>query len=110
MPEIGVVAVYHVDPTRMDEALSAFERVLVESDAEPGLLEARLAQDNDDPSVLVLVERWGSQEALDSHLTQPYVAEFARACEGVFVEAPSVLILTPVALGGRDDPGRRDEE
>ena len=99
MAEIVAVVVYRTRPDRAQEAISAFRRVMEPSHQEDGALTCALVQDNDDPTVLVLVERWASQEALDEHLAQPYVAAFAAEAEQLFTGPPQVHFLHDVPIG-----------
>jgi quinol monooxygenase YgiN len=99
MAEIVAVVVYRTRPDRVEEAIAAFRRVMEPSHEEDGALTCALVQDNDDPSVLVLVERWGSQEALDEHLARPYVAAFAAEAGELFTGAPEVHFLHDLPIG-----------
>jgi quinol monooxygenase YgiN len=101
MPE--VVGVVHVRAAagKVDELVAAFATCITKTHEEEGCLAYALHRDATDPDHLVLVERWRSQEDLDKHMTQPYLADlFAVAGKpGVLAAAPELAFLQPLGLG-----------
>jgi quinol monooxygenase YgiN len=55
-------------PARRKQLVSLVEPLLDPTRVEPGCLSCRLYADAGDPRVLLLVEEWASQQALDRHL------------------------------------------
>jgi quinol monooxygenase YgiN len=99
MSEIVAVVVYRTRAERTDEAIEVFRRVMEPTHAEEGALACALTQSKDDPSILILIERWASQDAIEEHLGQPYVARFAEESDGLFTADPEVYFLTNVPTG-----------
>jgi quinol monooxygenase YgiN len=97
--EIVAVVVYRTHLGRTEEALEAFRRVIEATHSEQGARTCALAQSDEDPSVLVLIERWATQDAIDQHLAQPYVARFAQESEGLFSADPEVYFLKGLPFG-----------
>ena len=101
MPElVGVVHVRAAEG-KVDEVVAAFTACIEQTHQEEGCLAYALHRDAGDPNHLVLVERWRSQEDLDAHMTQPYVADlFAVAgTPGMLAAAPELAFLEPLGLG-----------
>ena len=98
-----VVGVVHVRAAegRADEVVAAFATCIEKTHEEEGCLAYALHRDAGDPSHLVLIERWRSQEDLDAHMTKPYVADlFAVAgTPGMLAAAPELAFLQPLGLG-----------
>lgn len=105
MAEVVVTVDIQAAPGHVDEVIAAFEACMVETHKESGCLKYALHRDNADPDHLVHVERWESQELLDAHMTQPYVAAlFAVAgTPGVLAAPPKLTQATSLALA---DPAK----
>lgn len=80
-------------------------RLIEKTHQESGCLAYALHRDNADPAHLVLIERWRSQEDLDAHMTQPYVADLfaAAGTPGMLAAAPELAFLSPLGIG---DPAK----
>ena len=101
---IGVVDIV-VAAGREQAFTEAFEACARGTHAEQGCLTYALHVDNANPLHFVLIERWRSQEDLDAHMTQPYVADlfgFAGG-EGNLTAAPSLAFVSALGLG---DPAK----
>jgi quinol monooxygenase YgiN len=61
------------------------------SRAEPGCNRYQFSQDVVDPTVLVLMEEWASEEALQTHLASPAFAEFAEIFSRAFDGTPEFV-------------------
>ncbi len=99
MGNVVVVAIFRVHPGRGEEAVAAFAPTIEQTHEEEGCIAYALHRDANDPDVLVLVERWVSREALDSHLQQPYVAQLGAVAEEFLVEPPTIHFSEPVPIG-----------
>jgi quinol monooxygenase YgiN len=99
MKEIVAVVVYRVDPARVDEAIELFRQVIEPTHAESGALTCALTQGDEDRATLVLVERWASQDAIDQHIAQPYVATFGEEVADLLSAPPQVLFLHDLPIG-----------
>jgi quinol monooxygenase YgiN len=99
MSEVVVVASLAIKEGKADEAIAGFTPVIEQTHGEPGCISYALHRDNNDPNTLVLVERWKSQEDLDAHFTQPYMAEMGSLAAEVLAEPPRIVFCSPVPTG-----------
>ena len=99
MSNVVVVATFKIRDGKEDEALAALSSVIEQTHAEAGCLAYALHRDKRDPRTLVLVERWTSQVALDSHFQQPYVAQLGASAAELVSEPPVIVFTEPVPVG-----------
>jgi quinol monooxygenase YgiN len=100
---IHVIALIEVAPGRRDEFLAIFNELVPKVRAEKGCIEYGPAVDLE-PSmavqtpvgenVVVVVEKWGSVQALEAHLVAPHVQEYRKAVEGLALGA-TIHVLEP---------------
>jgi quinol monooxygenase YgiN len=62
-----------------DSALAAAQAMSAHSLTEAGCLDYRFWISSEDPHSVLLLEQWRDQAALDAHMAQPQLAEFAAA-------------------------------
>jgi quinol monooxygenase YgiN len=102
MPEEEEVVVV-VRLAAQEDRIGDLRRLMADSaertHGEPGCLTYALHQANEDPAILVLVERWAGQTALDRHLAQPEMAKLFSDLEDVLVAAPQVTFCHALAIG-----------
>ena len=77
MSEVVVVAVATCKDGEGERMRAVMSEVAAASNEEEGCLSYVIHADKNDPSRLVVVERWASQDALDHHLTLPHVQKVA---------------------------------
>lgn len=65
-------------PERHGDAVTAAAEMAATSRSEPGCRQYRLGEDLEDRSVLLLVEEWESDEALEAHLAAPHFRVFSK--------------------------------
>ena len=97
---VGVVDILSA-PGREDALVAALEACATQTHGEPGCLTYALHRDNATPGHFVILERWRSQEDLDAHLAQPWVADlltYGRTA-GNLAAAPSLTFHSAVPLG-----------
>ncbi|MCU0313601.1 MAG: antibiotic biosynthesis monooxygenase [Solirubrobacteraceae bacterium] len=99
MSGVVVVAVFRAKPGRADEVLAGLRPVIEQTHGEAGCLTYALHRDNADPDRLVLVERWTSQVALESHFQQPYMAAVGELAGELLAEPPAIHFCTPLPQG-----------
>jgi len=99
MSNVTVVATFTIIEGREEDALEALRPVIEQTHDEAGCLSYALHRDKNDPKVLVLVERWTSQIALDNHFLQPYVAGLGSAAAELLSEPPTVRFCAPIPVG-----------
>ena len=98
-PQVVVVATAEAVPGREDELLAAVEALVSATHDEAGCLAYAVHRDLEDPRRLVLIERWTSAVALESHLMQPHVRAFGEAVGSLVAAPPVVTRTTPLGLG-----------
>ena len=100
MPGDGVVVLieYRALPGRENVAqreLSALVATVVEKEPDCGGIE--VLRDKDDPTRLVLYERWSSREAYTGpHMRTPHILEFISKAGEFVAGPPSISFLDPV--------------
>ncbi len=99
MSQVVVVATFQIKPDKVEEAHEALREVIESSHAEAGCQSYALHVAADDPTTMVMVERWTSQVALDSHFQQPYVAALGQKARDLVAAPPQILFLEPVPVG-----------
>lgn len=72
---LNVVATIPIDPTRVSEAGPALAELARASSAEEGCLRYEVFASTSAPGTFVTIEEWRSQADMDSHMTQPHVAQ-----------------------------------
>lgn len=75
-------------PDRTADFLAAAAELAGHSRQEDGCLEYRLFTDPDDPTVVLVVERWADQAALDAHGQSEQMAAFQGAVRGCVAARP----------------------
>lgn len=73
--------------------------VLGATRAEAGCLDFTVHRDQTNPDLLVALERWGSREALDEHVAQPYVRQLGRATRDLLDGRVQLYLLTQIEEG-----------
>jgi len=99
MSTVTVVASFKIREGREEAALEVLRPVIEQTHDEAGCLNYALHRDKNDPSVLVIVERWTSQVALDNHFLQPYIAALNAAAADLVTEPPVVRFCDPIPMG-----------
>ncbi len=90
-----VVATIKVKTGHLEQVKSEAQQLINLTRIEPGCIEYVLHQDNQDPFVLVFVERWESKDALESHIASEHFQAFSSATKHA-VESLSINQLTVI--------------
>ncbi len=99
MSHVVATVVFKIKDGRVDDAIAALTETIVPTHDEAGCLNYALHQDNADKNTLVLVERWTSQVALESHMQQPYVAALGAKAADLLDGPPQMHFCTPIPVG-----------
>lgn len=99
MSHVVVTAIFTVQEGRVDDAIAAITETIVATHDEAGCLSYALHRDRNAPETLVLVERWTSHVALESHLQQPYVAALGAKAAELLAAPPAIHICDPIPVG-----------
>ncbi|MFE0405818.1 putative quinol monooxygenase [Streptomyces nigra] len=87
---IEITVLFDVVPGRMESVAAAFQDLCDATRQEEGALRFDAFRSAEHPDVVVLVEDWADQEAINLHMKQPYVAEFLARTDGAFGRPPYV--------------------
>lgn len=99
MSRVVVVATLVAKPGKEDELEAGLKDLATSTHAEAGCLSYALHRDASDPAVMVMVEHWTSQVALDSHFQQPYVLAVGGRAADLLAEPPMIRFCTPLPAG-----------
>ena len=99
MPEIVVVGSLRARPGKEDEAREALGGLVAPTHAEDGCLLYALHQGVADPTRFAFVERWASQEHLDTHLASPHIAAVLARGDELLSEPPDIVVYGALAQG-----------
>ena len=99
MTSVIVVATFKAREGKAEEVIAGLAPVIERTHAEAGCLSYALHRDVNDAHTLVLIERWTSQVALESHFQQPYVAGMGDLAAELLAEPPRLHFCTPLPAG-----------
>jgi quinol monooxygenase YgiN len=99
MSSVIVVATFKAREGKTEEVIAGLTPVIEQTHGEAGCLAYALHRDVNDPQTLVLVERWTSQVALESHFQQPYMAGIGELAAELLSEPPRLHVCTPLPAG-----------
>lgn len=89
-PIVQVVARLVRRPGKAEELATAFQEILTEVRAEPGCLLYDAQESRDAPGVIVMVESWADQAALDAHGRAPALTRLAARFDALLAEPPAI--------------------
>ncbi len=92
-----------VAPEHLQQARQIAREHVERSRAEPGCISHAFYEDPERPHLLVFVEEWESEEALQQHFAVPASAAFGRQMGSLAASRPQVRLLhaTAVPFPGR---------
>jgi quinol monooxygenase YgiN len=96
MAEINVVAILKAKEGRESDVSAALQNALPPSREEAGNLRYDLFVAQGAPGTFVMIEKWASKEALDSHFTAPHLGAAFTTVGDAFDGAPQIFMLDPV--------------
>ncbi|WP_327728390.1 antibiotic biosynthesis monooxygenase [Streptomyces sp. NBC_00487] len=94
---IEITVLFDVVPDRLADTADAFVELCAATRQEEGALRFDAWRSEEHENVIVLVEEWADQAAIDLHMKEPYVADFLAKVEGAYVRPPYVHRLRPLA-------------
>ena len=86
---IVFMATIRTRPETAEPVAEALRQLAGQTRAEPGCLSYTVHRSVDDPTLLVTVEEWRSQEDIQRHFEMPYVKD-------LMAQAPALLAAEPV--------------
>ena len=101
MSKIVAVASLVASEGRGDELVEAFRNAIEQTHGEEGCLKYALHRDKANPDHVIMIEHWRSQDDLDAHGKQPYLAEMMTkmGAPGLFAEGPKLWFTDPLLIG-----------
>lgn len=99
MSEIVVVGSLRARPGQEDAAREALDRLVTPTHAEDGCILYALHQGVDDPTRFAFVERWESQELLNTHLGSPHIAAVLERVDELLSEPPDIVVYGALPQG-----------
>lgn len=103
MSEITIVARIHPKPDCVRQAIEALSEAIAASHGEDGCAVYALHTVKDDPSTLVLLEHWASEEQLEAHRHSAHLAQLRTKLPDLLAQPSEVAYLSAIAIG---DPSK----
>jgi quinol monooxygenase YgiN len=94
--EINVVAILKAKEGRESDVGAALQKSLPPSRAEAGNVRYDLFVAQGAPGTFVMIEKWASKEALDTHFTAPHLGEAFASVGDAFDGSPQIFLLDAV--------------
>jgi quinol monooxygenase YgiN len=85
-----VAGTIRLDPAKRADLEAAFDRMRDATLQEKGCLEYQAYRDRKDAGVVLIFEKWESDEALGAHFATPHMAAFGAALATAGITANSV--------------------
>lgn len=79
---LNIVATIDAKPECVTVVENALREMLAPTRAEEGCLQYELNRDLDQPTRLMMIERWTDEAALERHTATPHMARLRRALDG----------------------------
>lgn len=93
---IEITVLFDVSADRMESVVAAFGELCAATRREEGALRFDACRSAEHENVIVLVEEWADQEAIDLHMKEAHVTAFLAKVDGAYVRPPYVHRLTPL--------------
>ncbi|MGA9081699.1 MAG: putative quinol monooxygenase [Pseudolabrys sp.] len=94
MSMIYVIAELRIRSEMAEKVFAAARKTVAATVKEDGCISYDMHQSMNDPSRLVVVERWASRDALSRHLETPHLKAW-RAAGAEFIVDRKVEVITP---------------
>lgn len=91
MPDVIVIATAKAKPGKENELERALHEVAKPTRQQPGCMRFSLYRSEDDPGVIVGVERWKSKADHERHLQGPHFQKLAAAMGDIIAGPPQVV-------------------
>jgi quinol monooxygenase YgiN len=99
MSGVTVQATINVDPERAEEAIAALSEAIAASHDEEGCVVYALHTVKDDPSTLIMLEHWETEDQLENHRHQPHLATLRTKLPATLTGPSEVKYLTAIPIG-----------
>ena len=86
MSRLNIVAKIVAKRESLEQVKRELFKMIVPTREEPGCIEYRLHQDNDDPAVFVFYETWESVESFKQHTASGHYKHYIAAVDGLIAD------------------------
>jgi quinol monooxygenase YgiN len=93
---IAVLARIPVKPEAKEEAIKEVKKLMTKVAKEKGTLHYTLNIDENNPNVLVFMERYKDMEALGAHGSSPYFREFMGKSAAFSAGPPEIIVMDEI--------------
>jgi Uncharacterized conserved protein len=93
---IRIVATFNMKTTEIERSMPLFEELVTLTRQEEGCYSYDLAQSTDDANVLVILESWSDQAALDKHSASEHFLRIVPQLVDMSSTAPSITSFTQI--------------
>ena len=90
---VKLIARIHTQPGQSDVVAAALRTVAAPSRAEAGNIMYDICRSQADPNVLLVLEEWESQAALDAHMATPHFKAFVDSIGTALAGAPELELI-----------------
>ena len=94
---LSIIAKMPIKEGKMDEAVQAIKELISQVATESGTLLYTLNRDKKNPNLLVFMERYKDQAALDAHGSSPYFKAFFGKSAAFLSGRPEISVLEEIA-------------
>jgi quinol monooxygenase YgiN len=101
MSTVTVVAKVVAKKNSVETVKAELLKLIAPTRGEDGCLEYTLHQDNEDPSVFIFYENWGSEACLAGHMESDHFKDYVCAVDGLLGEKV-VHKMTRIEPGGEE--------
>ena len=91
MPDVVVIATAKAKPGKEEELARALREVSCPTRAQPGSVEFTLYRSEEDPAVIVGVERWKTKPDHERHLRGPHFQKLGAAMSKIIAGPPQII-------------------
>jgi quinol monooxygenase YgiN len=94
---VTVLALVRAREGMEERVLQELLALVAPSRREEACIEYNLHRSQDDKTVFMFYENWTSREALDEHLSMPYMDAFDEAVEGMLAEEIEITLWEKIS-------------
>lgn len=90
-PNLIVLVQYKIQPSKMDEAIAAFTKLIEEVKREPGFVKITLHADVTDQSAILLYEEWSDESYFNGdHIKTSHLQSFMNDSKAFLAGPPEI--------------------
>ncbi len=94
---LSIIAKLPVKEGKMDEAIAAIKELMSQVKTEPGTLLYTLNRDKKNPNLLIFMERYKDQAALEFHGSTPHFKAFFGKGAELLSGRPEISVMEEIA-------------